>query len=80
MSEVALARQGRLIETFRGAVEGQITSAPRGSNGFGYDPLFFYEPFGCTFGEVDHERKLSVSHRGQALEALLTYCRDTFSR
>ena len=77
---IVLARQGSFIEAFHGAVGGQITSEPRGANGFGYDPLFFYEPFGCTFGEIDHKRKLLVSHRGQALEALLTYCRDTFSR
>jgi XTP/dITP diphosphohydrolase len=77
---IALAQQGRLIATFRGAVEGRIIDTPRGDNGFGYDPLFFYEPFGCTFGEIDRERKMTVSHRGQALSALLTYCRETSSR
>lgn len=77
---IALARQGILIATFRGVVEGTIAATPRGANGFGYDPLFYYAPFGCTFGEVDRERKLTVSHRGQALQALLTYCRETASR
>jgi len=70
---VALAEAGRLIGTFRGEVEGQLTEAPRGPNGFGYDPLFFYPPFGCTFGEVPLERKMGVSHRGRALQALRDY-------
>lgn len=70
---IALAEAGRLIQTFRGVVEGRIAAAPAGANGFGYDPLFFYEPFGCTFGEVSAERKLEVSHRGRALEQLAKY-------
>jgi XTP/dITP diphosphohydrolase len=52
-------------------VEGIILDAPRGAGGFGYDPLFYYAPFDCTFGEVDGERKFAVSHRGQALRAML---------
>ncbi len=76
---IALARQGCLIATFRGVVEGSIAAAPRGLNGFGYDPVFYYPPFGCTFGEVDHARKLAVSHRGQAFQALLACCRETSS-
>ncbi len=70
---IAVAEQGRVIRTFRGAVEGRITHAPRGPNGFGYDPLFYYEPFGCTFGQVDADRKLGVSHRGAALKAMLEW-------
>ena len=42
-----------------------------GPRGFGYDPLFYYEPFGCTFGEVEAARKMEVSHRGQALARML---------
>jgi XTP/dITP diphosphohydrolase len=64
---VALASHGKLIDTFRGTVEGQLLAGPRGVNGFGYDPLFFYPPFGCTFGEVPLDRKMEVSHRSQAL-------------
>ena len=67
---VALAEQGRLIQTFSGSVEGRLLDAPRGEGGFGYDPLFFYPPFGLTFGEVPLDRKMQVSHRAQALEAL----------
>ncbi len=69
----ALAERGRLIGTFRGTVEGRIIDAPRGANGFGYDPLFYYEPFGCTFGEATGERKMWVSHRGKALAAMLEH-------
>lgn len=59
------------IET--GAVEGRIAFEPRGSNGFGYDPLFI--PNGCfiTFGEIDPEQKLLLSHRGNALRKLRIY-------
>jgi XTP/dITP diphosphohydrolase len=70
---IAVAEEGRLIGTFRGVVEGRILKTPRGANGFGYDPLFFYPPFGCAFGEVSAERKLLVSHRGRALAALMEW-------
>jgi XTP/dITP diphosphohydrolase len=70
---VALAHDGRLLATFQGAVEGAITLAPAGNGGFGYDPLFFYPPFGCTLAEVDPSRKMAVSHRGQALKQMLSY-------
>lgn len=67
---VALVRGGALAGTFRGEVEGEIALDPRGTNGFGYDPLFFYPPFGCTFGEASAGQKLSVSHRSRALAAM----------
>jgi XTP/dITP diphosphohydrolase len=70
---IALADGGRAIETFRGAVEGAILEEPRGPHGFGYDPLFYYPPFGCSFGEAAPERKLTVSHRGAALRALFRH-------
>ena len=73
---VALAKAGKLVHTFRGEVEGRLTDAPRGLNGFGYDPLFFYPPFGCTFGEAPLERKMEVSHRAKALRALRAYLQD----
>lgn len=68
---IALVEGGRVRGVYHGAVEGRILDEPRGLRGFGYDPLFFHPPFGCTFGEADDERKFSVSHRGQALRALL---------
>lgn len=54
----------------RGEVEGLIADVPRGSNGFGYDPIFFYPPYGKTFAEVPAEMKHAVSHRGRAVLAL----------
>lgn len=70
---IALAEAGRAIRTFRGTVEGEILHEPHGPNGFGYDPLFLYPSFGCSFGEADAERKFGVSHRGKALRALLAH-------
>jgi XTP/dITP diphosphohydrolase len=67
---IALAQTGRLISTVRGTVEGEILEAPRGANGFGYDPLFFYPPLNCGFAELASEEKFQVSHRGKALRAL----------
>jgi XTP/dITP diphosphohydrolase len=70
---IALAEGGEVRRTFRGEVEGVILREPRGAGGFGYDPLFHYPPFGSSFGEVDGPKKFDVSHRGQALRALLEY-------
>jgi XTP/dITP diphosphohydrolase len=58
--------------TYEADCEGLITNSPRGSNGFGYDPLFFYPPMGKTFAEMSEDEKLSVSHRGRALSELGT--------
>jgi XTP/dITP diphosphohydrolase len=68
-------RQDGLIETFDGVVEGMLLDAPRGAGGFGYDPLFYYPPFGCTLAEATPEQKLSVSHRGAALAAMFRWLR-----
>ena len=54
----------------RESCEGRIAAAPKGQHGFGYDPLFFFPPFGKTFGEIDRETKVTVSHRGKALKKL----------
>jgi XTP/dITP diphosphohydrolase len=68
---IALAQQGKLLGTFTDDVVGRLVEEARGPYGFGYDPLFFYEPFGGTFGETEPERKLLVSHRGKALARLI---------
>jgi XTP/dITP diphosphohydrolase len=73
---VALARQGQLLGVFHGSVEGVIVDEARGTHGFGYDPHFFHPPFGATFGETAPDRKMDVSHRGQALRAMLAWCRQ----
>jgi len=69
-SAVAVARGDDLLFQTTASVEGRIADAPRGPNGFGYDPLFFYPAFGRTFGEVPPEEKARVSHRGQAFARL----------
>jgi XTP/dITP diphosphohydrolase len=76
---IALVRAGAPVKTFRGAVEGRIIDQARGSGGFGYDPLFFYPPYGCTFGEAMIGEKMLVSHRAQALDQMFTYLRNIAS-
>ncbi|NNK12841.1 MAG: XTP/dITP diphosphatase [Desulfofustis sp.] len=56
--------------TYEASCEGTILDAPRGSNGFGYDPLFYYEPYGKTFAEISMDEKNKVSHRGKVLSEL----------
>lgn len=70
---VALILPGKEPHTFQGTVEGEILREPRGSGGFGYDPLFYYPPFGATFAEVPKERKFTVSHRGRAVRKMITF-------
>jgi XTP/dITP diphosphohydrolase len=63
-------RYGRKDWLVRESCEGRITFAPRGTHGFGYDPVFFFPPYGKTFGEIDRGTKAAVSHRGKALRKL----------
>jgi XTP/dITP diphosphohydrolase len=72
---VAVARRGAVIFETTGIVEGEIGNEPRGSGGFGYDPIFFYPPYGRTFGEVTEEEKLRVAHRGHAFRRLADWLR-----
>jgi len=74
---IALADHGKLIRTFRGTVEGELLNEAHGDAGFGYDPLFYYPPYGRAFGEVSVEEKMAVSHRGKALTALFRYLSDS---
>ena len=68
---LACARQGELVRSAEGVVEGLILEAPRGTGGFGYDPLFYLPELDKTMAEIDLETKLSISHRGRAIAALL---------
>ena len=68
---LAAARDGVIIQTAHGTVEGEILTAPRGSGGFGYDPLFFLPALQQTMAELDAATRLSLSHRGHALRNLL---------
>jgi XTP/dITP diphosphohydrolase len=65
------ARDGLPLYTAEGSVEGVILEAPRGTGGFGYDPLFYLPELDRTMAEIDLETKLSLSHRGRAIAALL---------
>ena len=67
---LALARREEVLLITHGSVEGAILIAPRGSNGFGYDPLFFYPPSQRSFAELAAQEKFAVSHRGVALRRL----------
>jgi len=68
---LAAAQDGDCIAIAEGAVEGMILKAPRGDGGFGYDPLFYLPELGRTMAEIDLQEKLKISHRGNALRALL---------
>jgi XTP/dITP diphosphohydrolase len=68
---LAAARDGKILSTGDGTVEGEIIPAPRGTNGFGYDPLFYLPQRNKTMAELDIETKLTFSHRGRAFAALL---------
>jgi len=70
---IALAERGRLLTSVEGRADGLILGEPRGSGGFGYDPLFFYPPLGKTFAELTPQEKFAVSHRGEAFRKLLDY-------
>jgi XTP/dITP diphosphohydrolase len=67
---VALARNGNLLGTFEGIVEGRIADEARGNGGFGYDPIFIPEGFEQTFGELSTEVKNTISHRAKAIHEL----------
>ena len=70
---IALARGGELVRTFEGVIEGRLLEEERGSGGFGYDPLFYYPPFGCTLAEASLKQKQDISHRGQALGKMFRF-------
>lgn len=63
------AASPRIQFEVQATVEGEIADTPRGSHGFGYDPIFFFPPYGTTLGDVDDARKLEVAHRGKAFRA-----------
>lgn len=69
------ARDGQALATFRGTAEGLILNAPRGTNGFGYDPLFYFPEIGKSFAELTAVEKAQYSHRGKAFLAFLEWYR-----
>ena len=76
---LAAARDGKTLAAFRGTAEGVILEAPRGTNGFGYDPLFYFPQIQKTFAELSAEEKAQYSHRGAAFGQLLEWYETQFS-
>ena len=69
---LALARDGVVLHSAAGALEGEILTDPQGRGGFGYDPLFYVPEAGCTMAEISPTDRLQLSHRGRALRLLLS--------
>jgi XTP/dITP diphosphohydrolase len=72
---IAAARDGSTLAVFEGKAEGMILDSPRGVNGFGYDPLFYFPAIEKTFAELSAEEKSRYSHRGAAFRKFLDWCR-----
>ncbi len=70
---IAAARDGRTLAAFRGQAEGSLLDVPRGSGGFGYDPLFYFPSIQKTFAELTPEEKAQYSHRGKAFREFLKW-------
>lgn len=75
VAAVAVAAVGGGLRVFGGSVEGTVTREMSGSNGFGYDPIFYYPPLGKTFAQLQPREKEQVSHRGRAVRAAISYLR-----
>ena len=73
VTALALARGSDLLFETETSIEGSIASTPAGSNGFGYDPIFFYQPFGKTTAELTDAEKAAVSHRARAFKNLARF-------
>jgi XTP/dITP diphosphohydrolase len=74
---IAFARDGQTLQVFRGEVEGTILNRPRGTNGFGYDPLFYFPQIQKAFAELTPEEKAQYSHRGAAFRQFLAWYQAT---
>lgn len=69
---------GNIVHVTDGTCEGSMALAPRGTNGFGYDPIFLPDGFGQTFGELTSDLKHSVSHRARAVKKMIPFLRGFF--
>lgn len=74
---IAAAQDGETLKTFTAEARGILLREPRGSNGFGYDPLFYFPEWNRAFAELSREEKLKVSHRGAAFRMLLDWVDET---
>ncbi len=73
---LVLAKEGEVIGTFDGVCEGTIALGPKGTHGFGYDPLFIPQGYTRTFGQLGEKTKMGLSHRGLALKKFVEWCRE----
>jgi XTP/dITP diphosphohydrolase len=71
---ISVAKDGAEVASFRGTAEGVLLREPRGNEGFGYDPLFYFPALQKSFGELSGEEKAAVSHRGAAFARFLRWC------
>jgi XTP/dITP diphosphohydrolase len=69
----SLAQNGRALAIVSDSAEGTILEEPRGSGGFGYDPVFYFEDLGRTYAEITREQKNQLSHRGKAFRKALAF-------
>ncbi|MEW6320640.1 MAG: RdgB/HAM1 family non-canonical purine NTP pyrophosphatase [Acidobacteriota bacterium] len=76
VTALALARGREVLFETEAVIDGVIAPAPAGANGFGYDPIFFYPPFGQTTAEMTLEQKAAVSHRGRAFRTFAAWLRS----
>jgi len=76
VSVAALARRGEAVAIFSDFVEGVLTREPQGAGGFGYDPIFLFEPLGRTFAELKVEEKNRYSHRARAFRKVVAFLRS----
>ena len=72
---LVLAKEGEVLGSFDGACEGIIAPAPKGTNGFGYDPLFIPQDYARTFGQLTDKTKMNLSHRALALKRFMEWCK-----
>jgi XTP/dITP diphosphohydrolase len=80
VAALASAEEGTLTYETTGVVEGTIADAPRGSGGFGYDPIFFYPPYRRTLAEVTEAEKIAVAHRGIAFRRFAEWIKNNGER
>jgi XTP/dITP diphosphohydrolase len=73
---LVLAKEGEVLASFDGACAGMIALAPKGTNGFGYDPLFVPEGYARTFGQLTEKTKMNLSHRSLALKKFSEWCKE----
>lgn len=77
VAALSAVENGRVVYETTGVVEGEIAEIPRGSGGFGYDPIFYYPPYGRTLAEVSEAEKNAIAHRGVAFRKFAEWLKAT---